>query len=117
MPEKKGRRRRSGGRHHEGSSPESHPAPAATPGAPQRIASPRRADPLVPSNTARATGLMIAVITAFLAVLMISDAATGGGGIDATVRIAAGVSLVLLAAVVGALSVFPAQIRRRIRGE
>ena len=115
MPERKGRRRRSGGRHREGSSPAS--APAATPGAPQRDAPPRRADPLVPSNTARATGLMIAAITAFLAVLMISDAIAKGGGVDATVRIVAGVSLVLLAAVVAALSAFPAQIRRRIRGE
>jgi hypothetical protein len=61
---------------------------------------------------------MIAVITAFLAILMISDAATGGsGGADAVVRIAAGVLLVALAVVVGALSVFPEQIRRRIRGE
>ena len=67
---------------------------------------------------ARATGLMIAVITALLATLMISDAATGAsGGVNAIVRIAAGVLLVLLAAVVGALSVFPAQIRRRLRGE
>lgn len=118
MPERKGRRRRSAGRHREPGAPAPHPAPAAMPGAPPRSASPQRADPLVPSNTARATGLMIAVITAFLAVLMISDAATGGSAsMDAIVRIVAGVSLVLLAAVVAALSVFPAQIRRRIRGE
>ena len=114
MPERKGRKRRSG-RRSEGASPASA---VSAPGAPLRNASARRADPLVPSNTARTTGLMIAVITAFLAILMISDAATGGcAGIDAIVRIAAGVSLVVLAIVVGALSVFPAQIRRRIRGK
>lgn len=111
MPERKGRKRRSG-RRGEGASP------ATAAAAPQRNASPRRADPLVPSNTARATGLMIGVITAFLAILMISDAATGAsGGVNELFRIAVGALLVLLAAVVSALSVFPAQIRRRLRGK
>ncbi len=117
MPERKGRKRRPDGRRSDGTSSVASPADA-TPSAPQRKALSQRADPLVPSNTARMTGLMIAVVTAFLAILMIRDAATGGSaGIDAIVRIAAGVSLVVLAIVVGALSVFPAQIRRLIRGK
>ncbi len=120
MPERKGRKRRPDGRRHEnggGTTPQA-PVPAPRSTISERNASPRRADPLVPSNTARMTGLMIAVVTAFLAILMIRDAATGGSaGIDAIVRIAAGVSLVVLAVVVGALSAFPVQIRRRIRGK
>jgi hypothetical protein len=57
--------------------------------------------------------LLIAVITAFLAVLMIADGAGGGG--EGIVRIIAGVLLVALALVVGVLSLFPAQIARWAR--
>lgn len=70
----------------------------------------------LPSTTARVTGLMIAVLTAFLAILMVYEAATGDlSGIDAVVRIVAGVTLVALAIVVGLLSLAPGQVRDRLR--
>jgi hypothetical protein len=68
----------------------------------------------LPSRNARATGLIIAVITAFLAILMITDGAGNGGG-EGIVRVVAGVLLVGLSVVVGALSLFPAQIARAVR--
>ena len=66
----------------------------------------------LPSNVARATGLMLAIFTAILAVGMVYQAVTGdSGGIDQIGRIVAGVLLVLLAIVVGVLSVVPAMVR------
>jgi hypothetical protein len=51
------------------------------------------------------------VITAFLSVLLIADGlSNGAGSVDGITRIVAGVLMVLIAVVVGALSVFPAQI-------
>ena len=87
---------------------------AAVPEPPGRAVAPASA---VPSNTARATGLAIAVVTVFLAIMLIADAfAAGRTDIDAAARLAAGVFLVLLGIAVGALSLFPAQLRRMIRG-
>lgn len=58
------------------------------------------------------TGFMLAVVTAFLAVVMVYQAASGGAsGIDAALRIAAGGALVALAVVVGLLSIAPGQVR------
>ena len=112
MPEKRGRKRRSRDRGGRTDAPvvDSEPSPAVA----RRNAAPTAA---VPSNTARATGLAIAVITVFLAVTLIADAfAADRAAIDGAMRLAAGVFLVLLGVAVGALSLFPAQIRRRIRG-
>lgn len=112
MPEKRGRRRRVRDRRARGESSSSAIEPAVEP---VRAASRGRSD--VPSNTARATGFGIAVITVFLAILTIADAFTGERAtVDATVRVAVGLFLVVLGVVVGALSLFPAQIRRMIRG-
>jgi hypothetical protein len=114
MPEKRGRRRRrrergAGGAHADTPSNTEVAAPAV------RAAS---AQPAVPSNTARATGFAIAVITVFLAILTVADAfAADRAAVDATVRAIVGVFLVLLGIVVGVLSLFPAQVRRMIRGE
>jgi hypothetical protein len=111
MPRKKGRKHRPRDRRESGA-PE--PQQAVAPPTPRRSPS----DAAMPSATARATGFMIAVITAFLAVLTIADAFTSDRSqVDATLRIVAGVLLVLLAIVVGVLVLFPAQIRRRFRGE
>jgi hypothetical protein len=110
MPEKRGRKRRNRDRRPR----DEAPAQAAAAPAPSRRASAAR-DPDVPSTTARATGFAIAVITVFLAILTLSDGVVTGGG-EGAVRILIGAFLVLLGAVVGVLSLFPAQVRRRIRG-
>ena len=66
----------------------------------------------LPSSTARVTGLMLAVVTAFFAALMIFQSVTGdASGIDGAARIVGGVLLVALAIVVGVLSVAPAMVR------
>ncbi len=66
----------------------------------------------LPSTTARATGLMIAVVTAFLSVLMVYQALTGeAAGIDGVARITGGIALFVLAMVVGILSVAPGAVR------
>jgi hypothetical protein len=58
------------------------------------------------------TGLLLAVVTAFLSVLMVYQAASGdASGIDAVMRVVGGVLLLGLAAVVGVLSVAPAMVR------
>lgn len=75
---------------------------------------PRRAAPdgPLPSTTARITGLMIAVLTAFLAVLMVYQSVTGAAsGIDGAARIAGGGALIVLALAVGVLSVAPGMVR------
>ncbi|HEY8171562.1 MAG TPA: hypothetical protein VIH21_00620 [Dehalococcoidia bacterium] len=55
---------------------------------------------------------MIAVITAFLAALMIRDGITGDHtGLDMTARIVGGALLIILAIVVAVLCVAPAWVR------
>jgi hypothetical protein len=105
MPEKRGRKRRQRDRRERADVPE-----AAAPIAPASV-------PAVPSNTARATGLAIGVITVFLAILTIGDGLTGGSSTgEAALRVVIGAVLVLVGVVVSLLAVFPAQIRRKIRG-
>lgn len=116
MPERKGRkrkivreRRRSGGGV-DGS--ETIDAPQARVAAPSSTKRAAANDGPLPSNTARATGLMLAVVTLFLAVLMIYQSISGdASGIDVAARIAGGIALVALAIVVGVLSVAPAMVR------
>ena len=117
MPEKRGRKRRARDRERD-RGPRDGDAPAAVSPAPveTRPPRPKAAAGDVPSNTARASGFAIAVVTVFLAILTFADGASAGGG-EAVVRMALGVFLVLLGAVVGVLSLFPAQVRRMIRGE
>ena len=113
MPEPRGRKRRQRERHHErGPGTPAASRPRTDDPALQRTIT---AGPRMPSRSARATGLMIAVVTAFLAVLMIKE--NFGGGAESMVRVAAGALLVALAAVVGVLSVFPEQVRRIVRRE
>jgi hypothetical protein len=62
--------------------------------------------------TARVTGLMIAVITAFFATLMVYQSLTGdSSGVDGAARIVGGAVMIALAIVVGILSVAPAMVR------
>jgi hypothetical protein len=109
MPPKKGRKR--------------HPdrernAPVATP-APRPVAMqdrgalrpPMRPQSSLPSRNARMSGFLVAIVTAFLAVALIRDATVNASGTEATLRIIAGGSLVLLAIVVGALVLFPERLR------
>jgi hypothetical protein len=109
MSEKRGRKRRARDRRERA-------APAAVARAAAPAAQPSRA--VVPSNTARATGFAIAVITVFLAILTAADGVTGDHAAgEAAVRVAVGVLLVGVGIVVAALSLFPAQIRRMVRGD
>lgn len=70
----------------------------------------------LPSPTARATGFMIAIITAFIAALMIYNAATGdSSGRDAVVRVLIGAGLIVLSAFVALLVLAPAAVRNFLR--
>lgn len=124
MPERKGRKRRPThdrrrDRDVAGRAAATDAKPDSDGGPPPDVRAPRRAaasDGPLPSTTARVTGLMIAVLTAFLAILMMYEAATGDlSGIDAVLRIVAGVTLVALAVVVGLLSLAPGQVRNWLR--
>ncbi|HZP56447.1 MAG TPA: hypothetical protein VFC53_02695 [Dehalococcoidia bacterium] len=115
MPETKGRRRkreRERRRRAEGE---------ARPGAPSRVAgvdAPRRRSGAgnMPSATARMTGLMVGIVTAFLAILMIVQQLQDGvSGADAALRIVAGVLMVGVAVVLGALVLAPGAVARAIR--
>ena len=90
--------------------------PKSNGGPPPDVRRAAASDGPLPSTTARVTGLMIAVLTAFLAILMMYEAATGDlSGVDAVLRIVAGVTLVALAVVVGLLSLAPGQVRNWLR--
>jgi hypothetical protein len=116
MPERKGRKRkvarerRRGGDGSAGAATidaaRETPAPAT-----KRLKPANSGGPL-PSMTARVTGLMIAVITAFFATLMVYQSLTGdSSGVDGAARIVGGIVMVALAIVVGILSVAPAMVR------
>ncbi len=68
----------------------------------------------LPSPTARATGFLIALITAFLGALLIEGAVTGMSGGAAAGQIVGGALLIALAVFVAALVLFPAWIRGRL---
>ncbi len=119
MPERKGRKRRPVDRRRgddasvEASARENTPE---TPSFTSRQITPPNQPPL-PSPTARASGLLIAVITAFFAVLVLRDGLTGDHTtIDATLRIFAGVSLIALSLAVGVLVLAPEVVRRLLAG-
>jgi hypothetical protein len=79
----------------------------------------RRATPAptgMPSPTARATGFMIAIITALIAAVMIYNAATGdSSGGEATARILIGAGLLLLSTFVGLLVLAPSIVVSWVR--
>lgn len=73
--------------------------------------------PPLPSLTARITGLAIGVITVGLAALLFRDAfADGRTAVDAATRVIGGVLMVGIGLAVCVLSLFPAQLRKRLRG-
>ena len=120
MPEQKGRKRRPRDRRRDReTSTGSTGAPVATPAA-------RRAEQelpegvRLPSPTARITGLIIAVVTVFVAGLMIRDALGGGvSASEAAVRIVIAGFLLGLSFGVGALCIAPLWVRNvvlRVRG-
>jgi hypothetical protein len=57
------------------------------------------------------SGFVLAIVTAFFAIMLIRDGATNASGAEAIVRVATGGALVLLALFVAALVLFPEQIR------
>lgn len=123
MPERKGRRRRPQERRREARRSESYgDIPRETPPSARPAVSPRAGQrrvasaPPAPSPTARATGFIIAVVTAFLAILLIRDAFVGDRATsDVIARMLAGMLLVALATFIGALLLFPAWFRERWR--
>jgi hypothetical protein len=119
MPERKGRKRRPRDRRRD-----REDAGARDPGGANSADEPREVRPApvaarrathqapLPSATARSTGFMIAVVTAFIAAVMIQGAISGNhSAIDATVRIVAGVLLVALSIVVAVLCLAPRLVR------
>lgn len=106
MAQKKGRKNKATREH--------RPA-GAVPGPSQ--APPRAAPPSIPpggplpSRNARMTGFLVALMTAFIAIIVIRDAIENGSGVEAVIRIITGISLVLLGIIVAALVLFPAQLR------
>ena len=111
MPDRKGRKRRPTRDHRPR---DAAPARASAPAPRTRPAT--RRDPAVPSNTARATGFAIAVVTIFLSILTIKEGLDADSSIDVITRVVIGGLLVLVGVVVAALSLFPAQVRRMVRG-
>ena len=113
MPEQKGRKRRPRDRRREH---DTQPAPSVTSG-PNIERSARKGQELpegvrLPSPTARITGLIIAVVTVFVAGLMISDALGGDNTTaEATARVVVAVFLLGLSAAVGALCIAPLWVR------
>ena len=115
MPERKGRKRREARERRRASETQAATATIDAPPAPPTAARTSRTaasgGPL-PSMTARVTGLMIVVLTAFLAVLMVYQSLTGdASGIDVVARIIGGSLLIVLAIVVGVLSLVPGMVR------
>ncbi len=116
MPERKGRKRKPVRERSRGGTENSTAAAVADAPRPRNAATTARraasSEGPLPSNFARATGLILAVVTAMLAIGMVYQAASGdAGGIDQIGRMVAGVLLVVLAVVVGVLSVAPAMVR------
>lgn len=121
MPEQKGRkskrdrereRRRSRAVVFDGERPASSDS---TISAVARTASPRIRQPVPPAST-RATGVMLAFVTAIGAAWVIYDAIAGDkSGIDLVARLAAGVFLMAVVIVVGVLSAAPELARRILR--
>lgn len=116
MPERKGRKRKPTRERNRGGTETVTRAAVVDPPQPRNAApNGRRAassDGPLPSTFARVTGLMLAVVTAVLAIGMVYQAASGAaGGIDQIGRMVAGALLVALAIVVGVLSVAPAMVR------
>lgn len=117
MPERKGRRRRA--RERRSAEPTAATPPPREDGAgtartaQQRATARATPPPLpLPSPTARATGFLLAVFTAFLAALMIRDAlGADRSAVEATLRATIGVVLVLLSIAVATLCVAPSWVR------
>jgi len=116
MPEPRGRkkrprdrRERRDRRRERGGEPEATaPQPAQAPAARRVI---RQADAGLPSPTARATGFLIALVTAFVASVMLFNAVSDASGGEAVARVVGGALLILLAAAVAVACLWPAAVR------
>jgi hypothetical protein len=114
MPQQKGRKHRQKERRHARTgSDDAAPPGATTPKQPARASQQLPDGVRLPSATARATGFMVAIVTAIVAVLMMLGA-LGGGGAEAIVRLLVAVFLLGLAAAVGALCLAPLWVRSLI---
>ena len=96
------------------SSPRPIQEPAAASHKPARPGQSRAAEPRMPSPFSRATGALLAIITGALAVYMVTNGLTADSAGAGAVRVVTGVLLVLLAIVVGVLSVFPEFVRKQV---
>ncbi len=119
MPDPRGRKRRGRQRtraERAGAPPAAAEASAAAPPVQPRRAGASAPPPSrLPSPTARATGFMIALVTASLAVVMIKDAVTRASGASAATQVVGGLLLLLLALAVGALVLVPGRVRGLFR--
>lgn len=120
MPEPRGRKK---GRNHErrrdgGGTSGGPPRPIGEEAAasPKTVgtASSALVEPRMPSPFARATGALLAIITGVLAVYMVINGLSAESAGAGVVRVVAGVLLVLLAMVVGVLSVAPEVVRAMV---
>ena len=66
----------------------------------------------LPSTTARATGVILAVITVFLGGLVIVGGVQNQTGVAAVTEVIGGVLLILIAVIVVVLVAFPEYVRR-----
>lgn len=121
MPEPKGRkhkrdRDRSRRRSRSDAAPIDSTPTATLPPSPQARSQPARSQQPVPPASTRATGVMLAFVTAIGAVWVIYNAVSGDRtGADLVGRIAAGVFLFVVVVVVGVLSLAPEVARRVLR--
>jgi len=111
MPERRGRRRRGRDR--------ARPRPAQAlpgPATARERAAPDAADASLPSLRLRYAAFVLAVVTLFLGIVTAVSAITGdAGGVDALARVGTGAALLVLALVIGALSLAPGRIRDWLR--
>lgn len=119
MPERKGRKRKSQrARRISGET-----APSSAEGdmnTPERAASPPRtpqaSDNSIPALRARYAGFIVAVLTLTIGILTLAQGLVGDYGVaDASLRIGAGIALILVALVIGVLALIPGRIAAWLR--
>jgi hypothetical protein len=113
MPEPRGRKKRPRDRRDRRRDRTGTPEAPASP--PPQAATARRiirqAEPGLPSPTARATGFLIAIVTGFVAAVMLFNALSDASGGEAVARVIGGALLILLAAAVAVACLWPAAVR------
>ncbi len=111
MPEKRGRKRRQRERRH-GEPGESRTMAPPTPSPPPNGARPRPpASEDLPKLRVRFAGFVLALLTLFIGILTAAQGIIGGGSTGAILTFVTGAALVVLAIVIGALTLVPERVR------